>query len=486
MMTTVRGSLIPIRARQASGLNVYVEAGVYWWKGVLKEWAGGTLDISGDVPASSMKCPVICGIDGDGASGAGVLYSYKGADTSTATSPTTGVLFDEATIVDEINNAVASNNYCWFGMVALSDGQTDNDDQDAIVNFCDDLPKYAAAGGGASAFTDLTDTPSSLSGQAGKYTRVNSGETALEFVSLSGGGDLLADGSVPMTADFDVAGNSLLITEQGSTPSTPGTGDWKLYTKSDGLHVLDDAGTDILLGAGGAGGGVATESDTYANRSTAFPSPADGDVFLPTDASIVERYDGTNWIPFGPIFRFVKPVLANFSWTNQGSSTATQSNYSILMTLPTGSPVNARILEQALPSTPWTVTAFWRGTALAAPYGNFGMVLRNSSNGKLITFGANNWHGIGDLSLITWNSVTASFGNTQMKCGMASGYGYWTRIRDDGTTRYYEISADSQTWIPATSHSSSTFITPDYVGMYGDTESTTYKLYVELLSWEVT
>lgn len=46
-------------------------------------------------------------------------------------------------------------------------------------------------GGGASNFLALTDTPSSYSGEALKVVRVNAGETALEFVTLAGGGDAL-------------------------------------------------------------------------------------------------------------------------------------------------------------------------------------------------------------------------------------------------------------------------------------------------------
>lgn len=48
-----------------------------------------------------------------------------------------------------------------------------------------------AGGGGASAFTDLTDAPSSYTSQGLKVVRVNAGETALEFVTLAGGGDAL-------------------------------------------------------------------------------------------------------------------------------------------------------------------------------------------------------------------------------------------------------------------------------------------------------
>lgn len=38
---------------------------------------------------------------------------------------------------------------------------------------------------------------------------------------------------------------SLLFEEQASAPSTPGTGFWRIYHKSDGLYLVDDAGTEF-------------------------------------------------------------------------------------------------------------------------------------------------------------------------------------------------------------------------------------------------
>lgn len=51
-------------------------------------------------------------------------------------------------------------------------------------------------GGGASAFTDLTDAPASYSGAGGKLVAVNSGATGLEFVTGGGGGIAPLDGVV--------------------------------------------------------------------------------------------------------------------------------------------------------------------------------------------------------------------------------------------------------------------------------------------------
>ena len=46
----------------------------------------------------------------------------------------------------------------------------------------------SGGGGSSSTFLELTDSPSSYSGHAGKSAIVNSGETALEFTTISGGG----------------------------------------------------------------------------------------------------------------------------------------------------------------------------------------------------------------------------------------------------------------------------------------------------------
>lgn len=51
---------------------------------------------------------------------------------------------------------------------------------------------------------------------------------------------------------------SLLFDEQASAPTTPATGFWRPYFKSDGMYVVDDAGTETgPLGTGGGGGSSA-------------------------------------------------------------------------------------------------------------------------------------------------------------------------------------------------------------------------------------
>lgn len=63
--------------------------------------------------------------------------------------------------------------------------------------------------------------------------------------------------------------DNLTATERGSAPTTPATSDWKLYFKSDGLYVVDDAGTETgPLGTGtGSGTTVKTASTSLTNHT---------------------------------------------------------------------------------------------------------------------------------------------------------------------------------------------------------------------------
>lgn len=58
------------------------------------------------------------------------------------------------------------------------------------------------SGGGS--FTDLDDVPASYSGEGNKFVKVNAGETALEFATLAGGGDMLASVYDPTNVAADV------------------------------------------------------------------------------------------------------------------------------------------------------------------------------------------------------------------------------------------------------------------------------------------
>jgi hypothetical protein len=95
-------------------------------------------------------------------------------------------------------------------------------------------PAADATGGGGGAFTDLTDVPSSYSGQGGKIVAVNPGATALEFITVSGTGDALTSNPLSQFAATtssqlagvisDETGSGALVFGTSPTLTTPTIG----------------------------------------------------------------------------------------------------------------------------------------------------------------------------------------------------------------------------------------------------------------------
>jgi len=74
-----------------------------------------------------------------------------------------------------------------------------------------EIKRLGLSSGGASAFTGLSDTPSSYVDEALKVARVNAAETALEFVALAGGGDMLGANNLSDLANAATARTNLGI-----------------------------------------------------------------------------------------------------------------------------------------------------------------------------------------------------------------------------------------------------------------------------------
>jgi len=84
----------------------------------------------------------------------------------------------------------------------------------SVTNYQDHRQAFGSAGGGGvSTFVALSDTPASYTGEGGKFVRVNTGETALEFITPPAGtGDVIGPASSTDNAlpRFDGAGGKNL------------------------------------------------------------------------------------------------------------------------------------------------------------------------------------------------------------------------------------------------------------------------------------
>lgn len=112
-------------------------------------------------------------------------------------------------------------------------------------------------GGGATTFLWLTDTPSSYTGQALKVVQVNSWETALQFVTLSGGWDALTANPLSQFASTtsaqlagvisDETGSGVLVFWTDPTFTTRINVPEIKATSSSWVDVHNNSGTQVAI-----------------------------------------------------------------------------------------------------------------------------------------------------------------------------------------------------------------------------------------------
>lgn len=183
------------------------------------------------------------------------------------------------------------------------------------------------------------------------------------------------------------------------------------------------------------------------------------------------------------VFTFTAPDLDDFTWVNQGSATAVEVNDCICMYTPYSAARDHHLLVKACPSIPYTVTAYMSLLLPNDSYRSAGLILRNSSSGKLVAFmGTQNfeWY-VGKLNdVATW---VAAYANPQFPKYSPVGM----RIRTTSgapATRYFDISLDGVNWWTIHSGSNDDFMTPDQIGIHVQAGSTANRpALLTLMSW---
>ena len=134
------------------------------------------------------------GLDGGPITASGTIELDAATQTTLTNSQTAYSWGDHATF-NYLTSIISENLGSLLNVndSAITDGQILQYQSNTNQYLPIDLPTGGGGGGGSSAFTGLTDTPSNFTGEAFKILRVNTGESALEFIENIGESNLASN-----------------------------------------------------------------------------------------------------------------------------------------------------------------------------------------------------------------------------------------------------------------------------------------------------
>lgn len=235
---------------------------------------------------------------------------------------------------------------------------------------------------------------------------------------------------------------------------------------------------------------VGTTGITTAAEASVQAAAKAGRLFFPNNGYWMKRDSGSAWVPWGPIFPLADPALQTFAWINQGGATVTTTNGGVALYAPNqGAADNIRIRKKSAPSTPYTVTiAFLHNALFWKNYPAVGLVFRQSSDGKLVTFQFGQTTVGPGIAVNKWtNATTFSAQYTASPTVSPVGGITWLRIADDGANRVCSLSVDGQNWLQIHTIGRTDFLTADEVGFFANANNQAtpnYDLTMTLLSWK--
>lgn len=230
----------------------------------------------------------------------------------------------------------------------------------------------------------------------------------------------------------------------------------------------------------------------YASLPTAG---VDGRIYFATDSVFPQiRDNAAAWQHFrdGQVFNLAED--SGFAWVNQGTATVTTvGGVTTLRALGLAN-YNFRLRVKAAPATPWTLLVAIlhkhgnNGVIAAGVTGEFsGLVLRESSTGKLITLGMGGIDS-GNLGIVSQrlNSPTSFNGNQATTYWQFTPGVSWLRIIDDGTDLTWEVSYDGVEFVEIKKEPRLTFLTvgPNQIGYcVNSNENASLDAFMSILSW---
>lgn len=277
---------------------------------------------------------------------------------------------------------------------------------------------------------------------------------------------------------------------------------------TSGSYTLPQA-TETVLGGIKAKAKTTESSEVAIDTTTGklyAPAPDAAANGLPsggTAGQILSKIDGTNynvqWVdpPTGGgtgEAAYIMPSVADFETSRAGTGTISDTSKGVRIVAPSPS-TNTNSLIYLLKTITagangWQATARIKRHTPLQQWGMMGMIVRNGTDGKSVTYATGNDSIIGInrnqyASDTSWNAVS----------GIVTFYGLdlWIRIKDDLTNRKVYISSDGEYWQQIYTEARTTYVTPDQVGVFinpnfGSTATQSINVRpevgMEVLSWE--
>jgi hypothetical protein len=168
---------------------------------------------------------------------------------------------------------------------------------------------------------------------------------------------------------------------------------------------------------------------------------------------------------------------------NQGGATAVDLDNGIVLTAPSNSGDNFRILKKAVPSAPYTVVLGYVATMVSANYYITGFVWRQSSDGKIIAAGLSRDNET-KMRVVKYNSVSSISGEYVSYDVVPATSMIWLKIEDDNTNRKVSFSFDGKNWLQIHSVGRTDFLTADEIGFCVNVNNASLGAIMSLISWE--
>ncbi|PFH29153.1 hypothetical protein BX604_2925 [Burkholderia sp. JKS000303] len=248
--------------------------------------------------------------------------------------------------------------------------------------------------------------------------------------------------------------------------STAATLKYKTLVASTGVTVTDNGTSGIALGASAAAtagpavqqaGSTVVASATTVNFAAGFavtqPSTGVAQVTVNSPYGTPDTPPQTSLFP--NTVNFASATLTQQAWGAQLSETSQSSEYV------------AAAYMSAYPSTPFQCVVRLKVMPLLTNFNGAGIAIRDSGTGKVMCFGLHSQGtGAGYVGVKNYNSPT-SYSGWQYNALTVIIPPNWIRVRDNGTTMYWDISPDGVLWTNLASFSRTAFLAnPNQIGLF--------------------